>query len=312
MRGVWAAKAVVQKSISVLPRAQRVNRRFQQVTGRLGLSAEVVLQRLEWAGRHLTTFDELRGHAAEARPSGFRALELGSGWHPFVPLTLVLGGADEVLMCDLEDLSDTDLFAETVDAVLEAAESGLLDALVPGVRPDRIDRLADVRSTLDRVGRLVAFDDLGIRLASGDVRDLTPDGPPDLIVSNTVLEHIPPDVLVGILGAFREMSVPDTVMSHLVDMCDHYLYIDGSLTPYHFLRFSERQWRWVDNSIQPMNRLRIQQYRELYAQAEVAITRERLGGGVPEDLAGLPLAPPFDAMEPTDVAIKSAWFDTRF
>ncbi|MFI5044605.1 MAG: hypothetical protein ACHQDC_07420, partial [Acidimicrobiales bacterium] len=171
MRGVWAAKAVVQKSISVLPRAQRVNRRFQQVTGRLGLSAEVVLQRLEWAGRHLTTFDELRGHDPAARPSGFRALELGSGWHPFVPLTLVLGGADEVLMCDLEDLSDTDLFAETVDAVLEAAESGLLDALVPGVRPDRLDRLADARSTLDRVGRLVAFDDLGLRLASGDVRD---------------------------------------------------------------------------------------------------------------------------------------------
>ena len=53
MRGVWAAKAVVQKSISVLPRAQRVNRRFQQVTGRLGLTPDVVLQRLEWAGRDM-------------------------------------------------------------------------------------------------------------------------------------------------------------------------------------------------------------------------------------------------------------------
>ena len=84
---------------------------------------------------------------------------------------------------------------------------------------------------------------------------------------NTVLEHIDPAILVGVLGSFARMAGPGTVMSHLVDMCDHYLYVDRSLTPYHFLRYTERQWRWIDNSIQPMNRLRVQQYDALYHEA---------------------------------------------
>jgi len=311
VRGVWVAKAVIQKGISVLPNAQRVNRRFQDMGGRLGTSGPP-LQRLEWAGRHLRTFDELGAHAGGPRPTGFRVLELGSGWHPIVPLVLMLGGADEVMLCDLEDLSDARLLGDAIDAVLASADSGDLAELVPGILPERLERLRVARKGLDRDGRFITLARLGLKVAPGDVRELRPAEAPDLIVSNTVLEHIAPPVLVGILGSFARMAAPGTVMSHLVDMCDHYLYVDGSLTPYHFLRYTERQWRWIDNSVQPMNRLRVQQYQDIYRDAGVQITRERRGDGTPADLAGVRLAPPFSEMGPDDVACKSVWFDTLF
>jgi hypothetical protein len=311
MRGIWAAKATVQKSISVLPRPQRVNRRFQEWTGRLRLNTDTVRMRLGWAGQHLRTFDELGGHDRE-RPVGFCVLELGSGWHPVVPLAMVAAGAGEVLLCDLEDLSDTALFAETMDSVLAACDDGSLAELVPGLVPERIELLRAAREGLDRDGRFVTMDRLGLRSRPGDIRDMDVDATPDLIVSNTVLEHIPPGVLVEILESLRRTAGTGTVMSHLVDMCDHYLYVDDSLTPYHFLRFTERQWRWIDNDIQPMNRLRVHQYEEMYRAAGIPLTRMRRGGGEPSDLQGLRLAPPFDAMDPADVACKSVWLDTVF
>jgi hypothetical protein len=311
MKGLWAVKAVVQKSISAVPRSQRVNRRFQEWTGRLRLTTATVRARLEWAGWHLQTFDELGGHAG-SRPSDFRVLELGSGWHPIVPLAMVAAGAGEVLLCDLEDLSDTALFTEALDLVLAACDDGSLTELVPGLVPERIELLRTARGRLERDGRFVTMDRLGLRTRPGDIREIELDAPPDLIVSNTVLEHIPPGVLLGILESFRRIAGPGTVMSHLVDMCDHYLYIDGSLTPYHFLRFTERQWRWIDNSIQPMNRLRVHQYEELFRAADIPLTSTVRGDGVPADLDGLPLAAPFDRMDPVDVACKSVLFGTLF
>lgn len=311
MKGIWVAKATVQKSISVLPRAQRVNRRFQELTGRLRLNPDTVRARLEWAGSHLRTFDELGEHEG-GRPAGFRVVELGSGWHPIVPFAMVAAGAGEVLLCDLEDLSDTGLLTEAMDFVLDAVDDGSLAELVPGILPERIELLRSARKDLARDGRFVTMDRLGLRVRTGDIREMELDAPADLIVSNTVLEHIHPPVLEGILEAFARMAVPGTVMSHLVDMCDHYLYIDDSLTPYHFLRFSERQWRWIDNDLQPMNRLRVQQYEQLYGDLGIPLTRVRRGDGSPEDLVGLPIAAPFADMDPADVACKSVWLDTRF
>lgn len=310
MRGVWAAKAAVQKAISVLPRPQRANRVLQEWIGRLRLTPDIVRMRLEWAGRHLRTFDELGAHRGSERPDGFGVLELGSGWHPIVPLAMVAAGAGEVLLCDLEDLSDAGLFLDSLELVLAAADDGSLAELVPGVREERIGLIRAARDVLEGEGRFAAMDRLGLRVRPGDARELHLDAAPDLIVSNTVLEHIPVPVLRGILESLARTAAPGAVMSHLVDLCDHYLYMDDSLTPYHFLRYTERQWRWIDNRIQAMNRLRVHQYEQLYRDLGIPLTRVRRGEGEPADLLGLRLAPPFDAMDPADVACKWVWLDS--
>ena len=202
--------------------------------------------------------------------------------------------------------------AQALDAVLDLARSGELASTLPVVRDERIGELEAARREVMQLGHRATMERLGIELRIGDARDLHLDEPADLVTSNTVLEHIDPEVLVGILVAFRLNSRPGTVMSHLVDLCDHYAYVEDTVDVYQFLTFDERRWRWIDNSLQPMNRLRVHQYRELYEAAGVPITEEQRGEGAPEDLAGVELAPPFDSMDPRDVACKSVLLVTRF
>lgn len=125
------------------------------------------------------------------------------------------------------------------------------------------------------------------------------------------MEHIPADVLERILVRFRELSATGTVMSHLIDLCDHYAYID-SVSVYHFLKYSDRAWRWIDNDIQPMNRLRASEYRALYERAGIPITEEHLRGDDPLALVGEPLDQRFKTMDPADVATTTSILVTKF
>lgn len=308
MGAKWIAKAVVQKAISVLPNAQRVNHLFQdRVTRSTTLSEEFLHKRIGWAGEHVAA---LRRHADPA--PGWTGLELGTGWYPIVPLCLFLAGADRVWMVDLEDLGRPELTRQALDGVLAAHAEGRVDDALGPVDPDRVARLRAAVADLDRLGRVEALGLLGLRVRAGDARTLGADVAPHLICSNTVLEHIPADVLEGILATFRSISGPGTVMSHLVDLCDHYAYVDDSVSVYHFLRYSDRAWRVIDNTIQPMNRLRASEYRDLYRRAGVPVTEEALEGCDPLALVGEPLAPRFRQMDPADVACKVSRLVTVF
>jgi hypothetical protein len=305
----WVAKAVVQKGISVLPNAQRVNYVFQdRVTRSTTLSQDFLDKSISWAGDHLGALHRLAPDAA----SGFRAVELGSGWYPIVPLCLYLGGADHVSMLDLEDLGRPELTLQAMDGVLAAHDAGSLEPRIGPVDAGRVEALRQARGELPRIGRIQALAAIGLEIVTGDARRLDLPEPPQLICSNTVLEHIPAGVLEGILARFRDLSAPGTVMSHLIDLCDHYAYIDDTVNVYHFLRYSDRAWRVIDNSVQPMNRLRSSEYDAIYGRLGIPITEAHRLACDPLNLVGEPLDARFKAMDPADVACTTSWLITRF
>jgi hypothetical protein len=127
-----------------------------------------------------------------------------------------------------------------------------------------------------------------------------------------VFEHIDPTVLEGILMRFGQIAGPNTIMSHLIDHGDHYAYIDDTIGVHHFLRYSDRMWRLIDNDLQPMNRLRASEYVEMYQRCGIPIVEEDHRGCDPLALVGEPLAPRFKAMDPADVACTSSLLVTRF
>ncbi len=307
MRGKWVAKAIVQKGISWLPDPQRANFWFQKhVTRSTTLTPWVLEQRLGWAQMHLDAFDRQGGDRA-----AMSAVELGSGWYPIVPLSLYLAGADEVRLVDLEDLGRPELAVQVVDALIAAHGRGDLDRLGP-IDPERVTRLESIRDdVLDR-GHVAALGSLGVLTTPGDARELELSGPPDLICSNTVLEHIHPEVLEGILARFGRLAGTGTVMSHLVDHGDHFAYIDDTIDVHHFLRYSDRAWRLIDNSVQPTNRLRASDYHDMYERLGLPITEEHLSGADPTALIGVPLAAGFKAMDPADVACTASHLVSRF
>ncbi len=307
MRGRWIAKAVAQKAISFLPDPQRANHFFQdRVTRGTTLTPAMLEQSVGWAVLHLSAFDRCGG-----RRHGATAVELGPGWYPVVPLCLFLAGFDRVDMVDLEDLGRSELAVQAIDGLLAAADDGGL-AELGELQPGRLERLGRARSTVVHRGHVAGLEELGLLVRPMDARQLELPAPPDLICSNTVLEHIRPEVLEGILARFGELAAPGTVMSHLVDHADHYAYVDDTIDVHHFLRYSDRVWRLIDNDVQPMNRLRASEYLELYRRAGVPVDEEHRRGDDPLRLVGIPLADRFRNMDPADVACVASHLVTRF
>lgn len=82
-------------------------------------------------------------------------------------------------------------------------------------------------------------------------------------------------------------------MSHFIDMSDHFAHFDKSINIYNFLQFSDKQWKWIDNSIQPQSRLRIHDYKKIYADLSIPISEETFREGNLNELKTISLADKF-------------------
>ena len=276
----WILKAIVQKTISYLPYSQRINYFFQKyVTKGVQLSDAYFEDRLGHAKTHIEAWEQFSG----GRPLR-STLELGAGWYPVVPIALYLYGAETIRTADITLLSDAGHLRTTISKFLEYAERGRLTTWL-SVRPDRLEQLralvdGDKPADFETLART-----LHIEYLIQDARHLPlPDGSIDLVHSNNTFEHIYPDILIDLLREFKRVVRPGGVQSHFIDLSDHFAHFDTSITIYHFLRFSPAAWRWIDNSIQPLNRLRITDYRRLYREAGIAVDKEVLRPGNVEEL----------------------------
>jgi ubiquinone/menaquinone biosynthesis C-methylase UbiE len=141
-----------------------------------------------------------------------------------------------------------------------------------------------------------------------DARTLPlPDQSIHFITSNNTFEHIYPDILEGILIEFQRVLRKDGIMSHFIDMSDHFAHLDHTINIYHFLRFTVGQWALMDNTIQPQNRMRISQYRALYEDVDIPVLSEKHRPGNLEEVKATPLKPPFSEMPPEVVAISHSY-----
>lgn len=96
-------------------------------------------------------------------------------------------------------------------------------------------------------------------------------------------------------------------MSHFIDLSDHFAHMDSSINIYNFLRFSKRQWDVIDNSIQPQNRLRWKDYRQIYRNLDIEIREEEYRKGSVELLSAVPLDASYTSYTPAELAISHGY-----
>ena len=65
----------------------------------------------------------------------------------------------------------------------------------------------------------------------------------------------------------------------------------------------DRLWRWLNNPIIPLNRLRISDYRRFFNESRFQIVDEISVRGDPADLARTPLAPRFQGYAVEDLLV---------
>ncbi len=289
----WRLKAAVQKTISYLPLSARINFLFQKyVTRGVQLTNEYFIDGLGHARVHLEAY-------GSAPPI---CLELGTCWYPTVPIAFFLAGSDRVYSVDIKMHTNVERITQCIHRFLALHEAGTLGSYVH-YDPQRLAELKNIAedeslSLEEILGRL------RMQYLIEDARELSlANASIDLVNSNNTFEHIYPDILEGILKEFVRIVKKDGgVMSHFIDMSDHFSHLDTSITPFNFLKFSDTQWQRIDNSLQPQNRMRLAEYENLYHKLGIPITELKTRKGSLSDLSSISLSDKYQSMDAENVA----------
>lgn len=288
----WILKAGLQKAISFAPFSQKLNYFFQKhVTRGLRLDQAYFELKLRHARDHISKINDYFPSA------NLYCLELGSGWYPIVPIALFLEGAKQVTSVDLNRLMNKTGIVETLKMFKSSTD-----------KPEN-DRWRVLLEVLDAEAQL-SFKEIcsafGLQLWIGDARKLPLDNNSvDFICSNNTFEHISQPVLKQILSEFKRVSNGGGLMSHFIDLSDHFAHFDRSISIYNFLRFSRARWNLIDNSIQPQNRMRWKDYTMLYEELGIPVSEEIIW---PYDLSKLErVHPEFSDYSREELAISHGY-----
>lgn len=299
----WLIKAAVQGTASLLPRAEQLSLAVKRATRTLKLDEATVLTKYRRCRQHLEKWAEHRGGNAD----DLSVLELGTGWFPITPIGFALCGARKVWTLDqVSHLSEAQV-QSTLAIFQKLAREGRLE----GASPERLDRLEQLARSSGSVDALL--DAVGVERIVSDARSHDLGGRKvDFIISNNTLEHIPYDVIRDIFAQFRRIGSARVLMSHWIDMSDHYMNFDPSIGPYNFLRFSPRTWRLFNNDLQYQNRLRVPDFRALHEASGWKLLGEQNTSGTPDELRRVRVAKAFrDKYTDDELRVHATWMTSE-
>ena len=262
----WRMKGLVQKTLGVVPGGEALHYRLQRRYGGLqNFRKELATKVEDWQimVRHLRD--------AHVAISSSHFFEIGTGWYPTFPFALYLAGARRITTYDLNRHLQDDLVRAAVEEF-----GGFLEAIAEDGGSDPADVEARYRTLAAAVETGA---DLG-EASGGTIRYSAPadatstslaDGEVDVVFSNSVLEHVPPDAITAMYRESMRVLRPGGVMFHSVNCGDHYAYVDRRVNQLNYLRYSDRAWRFWNNAFLYQNRLRAHVFVDAAREAGFAI-----------------------------------------
>ena len=298
----WRVKCFVQKAVANLPFRERIYIAIQRRLGGLSQFSEECASKVE-------DWRIMASHLRDAgQPiSGASLFEIGTGWYPTFPFCCYLAGAREVLTADLNRLLQNDLTGRCIDLLGDKLE--VISSFSHSSEAEVRERYAGLRSRWYESANLETVTNGVIKYsAPSDARKTgLPASSIDVVFSNSVLEHVPPQTIVELMQESNRILRPGGLMFHSVDCGDHYSYMDKRLTQLNFLRYSENEWRRYNNHFLYQNRLRPREFPRMAESAgfEVVLntalpTERRLA-----ELAEIPIADCFRHIPPEELCITT-------
>lgn len=247
-----------------------------------------------------------------APKSNIEVFELGTGPWPIIPIALYILGASKINTYDIAPLVRHDVLKRTLELFSLSSANGLLEKYLGKVDKKRVCKVKELLQKTDSESPSKLLSSINIHLHIGDARTTSlSDNSVDLIFSTVVLEHISAEVLEGLLAEFNRVAAVDAVMSHYIGLADQYASFDKSISPFNFLRFTDKQWRLFNNPIIPLNRLRIEDYRNIFRTNGLEIVKEDNVSGLLSDLEKTPLSPKFLHYKTEDLLVLYSWLVVR-
>jgi SAM-dependent methyltransferase len=304
----WRLKGTIQRVLGYVPGGARLHYVLQRRAGGLtDFGRECDIKVDDWR--------LMMGHLRSANMpvAGATLVEVGTGWYPTFPFCLYLAGAERVYTYDLVRLNKPDMTAQLADRLqahvaLIARESG---------RP-----IEEVEATQAALSRSIASGE-SLARATGNVVDyrapadassttLLP-GSVDVVFSNSVLEHVPSEVVGALFAEAMRVLKPGGIMFHSVNCGDHYAYTDRSIDQLHYLQFSDRDWERWNNEFLYQNRLRAKDFTELATRAgfTIELDTSRASPERLQQLDAISVDPSFARYTREQLAITSVDFIAR-
>ena len=304
----WIVKAIVQKIISFFPQRERINFFFQKYITKGVLLTDAHFElKLSHAADHIRFFRDYGGTIA-----GSRVLELGTGWYPIVPISLFLNEVQEVITIDIQSWMTKERIIRTIHKFLEWKQEGKIAEYLNDASAEKWSVLEQITEQEASMSKETICRKLGIVPMLEDARNTGIDtASMDFICSNNTFEHVYKDVLKGILAEFQHVCKVGGVMSHFIDLSDHFAHADHRITIYNFLKFSERSWQLIDNCIQPQNRLRFKNYKEMYQSLGIPVQEEKVRPGDLKELDKIKLAKEYEGYTKEELAISHGYIISK-
>jgi SAM-dependent methyltransferase len=246
-------------------------------------------------------------HDVDFDVRGKTLVEIGTGWHPALPICFSLAGATRILSFDIVRQLDSDLTFRMIASLETHLETVALASGNRGkqvrCRYQELNQSRDIETLLKRA-QVEYF-----APADACTTSLPPDSV-DLVYSNSVMEHVPKDVILDMMRESVRILRPGGLVLHNVACNDHYAFVDPAISFVNYLRFTESQWRRWNNALQFQNRLRASEFLELAAKGglEVIYKQTSVRPGTCEALAKLEIAPQFKCFSLEDLAATTVDF----
>ena len=243
---------------------------------------------------------------------GFSCLEVGTGWHPIVPLCLYLCGAREVWTFDIEPLLSLKRLRQLMRFFVDYDRSGKLKIFLPQYDSERLRELCAVVQGAQDVGAAEILSRLAIYAKVQDAQATgLPAGSIDLLFSNGVLQYIPRSILQGIFSEARRLASGSSIMAHRIRFIDQFSYFDNRISTLNFLRYSGAQWRWLNSPLIYQNRLRVSDFRDLLNKEGFELLSEESLSAPPQELAKVELAREFKRYSREDLLVSHSFIVAR-
>jgi SAM-dependent methyltransferase len=247
----------------------------------------------------------LLAHGVEI--AGRECLEVGTGWHPVLPVCFSLAGTR---LC------------HTIDRVAHMSEHlsfrmmRRIETHLPAIACAAQRPLEDVTRRYSDLMAAGSLQELLQRariryVAPGDAsRTGLPDGSVDLVFSNNVLEHVYPDEITTMMEESRRILKPGGLSVHCVACNDHYAHFDHSITFVNYLQYPAAQWNFWNNGLHYQNRLRACDFvrRATTAGLEVVAQKVSESPGVRAALSKFDIAPEFSGYSTDELVATSITF----
>jgi hypothetical protein len=251
----WRIKGVVQKALGIVPGGTRVNDLLQRTVGGLRNFERQVAGKVEdWE----VFVDHLRTLGLSVR--GLKLFEIGTGWFPTLPICFILAGAAACITVDL----NRHLHPHLSRRMLVALRPHL-----PRISSRSGRSLGEVTADYERLTQtgslteMLAAARIDYRAPADATRTTLPPGSVDVVFSNSVLEHVRPEAIAGMMRESRRILRVGGLTIHCLNCGDHYAYFDRTITPINYLTYPAQRWRFWDNALLYQNRLRPQDFTEM-------------------------------------------------